>query len=127
MQAEETHNTLKFALRAKQIEVTAVRNEIMDQSSLIARYQQEIALLKGQLDIVMRERELGVTDAPAAQPMAPGLLGCGSRGSRASCPADYVWLAGLCAARSLGTCWEGLIRCSHPGIAAACRGWPAAA
>eukprot|EP00887_Chlorella_sp_A99_P008132 scaffold12.g8132.t1 len=55
-QAEETHNTLKFASRAKKIEVTAVRNEIMDQSSLIARYQQEIALLKGQLEIVMRER-----------------------------------------------------------------------
>lgn len=34
------------------------RNEIMDQSSLIARYQQEIQLLKGQLDMVMREREL---------------------------------------------------------------------
>ena len=35
------------------------RNEIMDQSSLIARYQQEIQLLKGQLDMVMRERESG--------------------------------------------------------------------
>lgn len=34
------------------------RNEIMDQSSLIARYQQEIQLLKGQLDMVLREREL---------------------------------------------------------------------
>lgn len=39
-QAEETHNTLKFALRAKKIEIHAERNEIMDQSSLIARYQQ---------------------------------------------------------------------------------------
>lgn len=55
-QAEETHNTLKFASRAKRIEVSVARNEIMDQSSLIARYQQEIQLLKGQLDMVMRER-----------------------------------------------------------------------
>ncbi|KAL4435162.1 hypothetical protein ABPG77_001844, partial [Micractinium sp. CCAP 211/92] len=54
--AEETHNTLKFASRAKRIEVSVARNEIMDQSSLIARYQQEIQLLKGQLEMVMRER-----------------------------------------------------------------------
>ncbi len=40
-----------------QIEITAKRNEIIDQSSLIARYQQEIQLLRGQLEIVMRERE----------------------------------------------------------------------
>ncbi|GAB4823550.1 hypothetical protein N2152v2_010596 [Parachlorella kessleri] len=55
-QAEETHNTLKFASRAKKIEISAKRNEIIDQSSLIARYQQEVALLRGQLEIVMRER-----------------------------------------------------------------------
>lgn len=58
-QAEETHNTLKFASRAKKISITAKRNEIMDQSSLIARYQQEISLLKGQLDVMMRERGEG--------------------------------------------------------------------
>lgn len=54
-QAEETHNTLKFASRAKQITIEAKRNEILDQSGLIARYQQELALLRHQLDIVMRE------------------------------------------------------------------------
>lgn len=43
--------------RAKRIEVSVARNEIMDQSSLIARYQQEIQLLKGQLEMVVRERE----------------------------------------------------------------------
>ena len=43
--------------RAKRITVSVARNEIMDQSSLIARYQQEIQLLKRQLDMVMRERE----------------------------------------------------------------------
>lgn len=58
-QAEETHNTLKFASRAKRITISAKRNEIMDQSSLIARYQQEISLLKGQLEVVMRDRKDG--------------------------------------------------------------------
>lgn len=48
-----------------QIEIAAKRNEIIDQSSLIARYQQEIALLRGQLEIVMRERE----SPPAYAPM----------------------------------------------------------
>lgn len=45
------------AVPAVQIEIMAKRNEIIDQSSLIARYQQEIQLLRGQLEIVMRERE----------------------------------------------------------------------
>jgi len=68
-QAEETHNTLKFASRAKKISITAKRNEIMDQSSLIARYQQEISLLKGQLDLVMRER--GEGGETVHNPMSP--------------------------------------------------------
>ena len=54
-QAEETHNTLKFATRAKKIEITAQRNEILDQSSLIRRYQQEIAALRAQLEAVARD------------------------------------------------------------------------
>ena len=55
-QAEETHNTLKFATRAKKIEITAQRNEIVDQASLIRRYQEEIQTLRSQLDTVARER-----------------------------------------------------------------------
>ena len=55
-QAEETHNTLKFATRAKKIEITAQRNEIVDQASLIRRYQEEIQTLRSQLDSVARER-----------------------------------------------------------------------
>ncbi len=47
-----------------QIEIAAKRNEIIDQSSLIARYQQEVALLRGQLEIVMREREWSPSGAP---------------------------------------------------------------
>jgi hypothetical protein len=54
-QAEETHNTLKFASRAKKIALEAKRNEILDQGALVARYQQEIALLRKQLDIVRRD------------------------------------------------------------------------
>jgi len=55
-QAEETHNTLKFATRAKKIEITAQRNEIVDQASLIRRYQEEIQTLRSQLEAVARER-----------------------------------------------------------------------
>lgn len=66
IQAEETHNTLKFASRAKKITIEAKRNEILDQSSLIARYQQELALLRHQLDIVMRERGSGAPAEDAA-------------------------------------------------------------
>ena len=55
-QAEETHNTLKFATRAKKIEITAQRNEIVDQASLIRRYQEEIKTLRSQLQAVARER-----------------------------------------------------------------------
>lgn len=55
-QAEETHNTLKFATRAKKIEIKAQRNEIVDQASLIRRYQEEIHVLRTQLDLVARER-----------------------------------------------------------------------
>jgi len=50
-QAEETHNTLKFASRAKKITIEAKRNEIMDHASIIAKYQQENAILRRQLDI----------------------------------------------------------------------------
>ncbi|KAK9816490.1 hypothetical protein WJX72_000928 [[Myrmecia] bisecta] len=55
-QAEETHNTLKFATRAKKIEIVAQRNEIMDQSSLIMRYQSEIQQLRSQLESVTAQR-----------------------------------------------------------------------
>lgn len=61
-QAEETHNTLKFASRAKKITIEAKRNEILDQSSLIARYQQELSMLKHQLEVVMREKGTGAPD-----------------------------------------------------------------
>ena len=48
------------------------RNEIMDQSSLIARYQQEIQLLKGQLQMVAREREGGSEGAVGGKGIGDG-------------------------------------------------------
>ncbi|WOL10066.1 kinesin-like protein KIN-7K, chloroplastic [Canna indica] len=47
---EETHNTLKFASRAKRVEIYASRNRIIDEKSLIKKYQKEISTLKQELD-----------------------------------------------------------------------------
>ncbi|KAG5133491.1 hypothetical protein JHK82_024679 [Glycine max] len=48
--AEETHNTLKFAHRAKHIEIQAAQNTIIDEKSLIKKYQHEIQFLKEELE-----------------------------------------------------------------------------
>ncbi|XP_010423314.1 PREDICTED: kinesin-like protein KIN-7L, chloroplastic [Camelina sativa] len=48
--SEETHNTLKFAHRAKHIEIQAARNKIIDEKSLIKKYQYEIRQLKEELE-----------------------------------------------------------------------------
>ncbi|XP_021619419.1 kinesin-like protein KIN-7K, chloroplastic isoform X2 [Manihot esculenta] len=47
---EETHNTLKFAHRAKHIEIQAAQNKIVDEKSLIKKYQNEIHSLKEELE-----------------------------------------------------------------------------
>ncbi|CAN6847004.1 unnamed protein product, partial [Brassica oleracea] len=47
---EETHNTLKFAHRAKHIEIQAAQNKIIDEKSLIKKYQNEIRQLKEELE-----------------------------------------------------------------------------
>ncbi|KAJ1432996.1 P-loop containing nucleoside triphosphate hydrolase [Sesbania bispinosa] len=51
---EETHNTLKFAHRAKHIEIQAAQNKIIDEKSLIKKYQQEIQRLKEELEQLKR-------------------------------------------------------------------------
>ncbi|XP_058204815.1 kinesin-like protein KIN-7K, chloroplastic [Rhododendron vialii] len=51
---EETHNTLKFAHRAKHIEIQAAQNKIIDEKSLIKKYQNEIRLLKEELEQLKR-------------------------------------------------------------------------
>ncbi|XP_019186807.1 PREDICTED: kinesin-like protein KIN-7K, chloroplastic isoform X2 [Ipomoea nil] len=48
--SEETHNTLKFAHRAKHIEIQASQNKIIDEKSLIKKYQNEIRRLKEELE-----------------------------------------------------------------------------
>ncbi|XP_050382460.1 kinesin-like protein KIN-7K, chloroplastic isoform X1 [Argentina anserina] len=48
--SEETHNTLKFAHRAKHIEIQAAQNKIIDEKSLIKKYQNEIRNLKEELE-----------------------------------------------------------------------------
>uniref|UniRef100_A0A0D9XLH7 Kinesin motor domain-containing protein n=1 Tax=Leersia perrieri TaxID=77586 RepID=A0A0D9XLH7_9ORYZ len=51
---EETHNTLKFASRAKRVEIYAARNRMIDEKSLIKKYQREISSLKQELDQLRR-------------------------------------------------------------------------
>ncbi|XP_027354730.1 kinesin-like protein KIN-7D, mitochondrial [Abrus precatorius] len=57
---EETHNTLKFASRAKRVEIYASRNKIIDEKSLIKKYQREISVLKHELDQLKKGLQLGV-------------------------------------------------------------------
>ncbi|PIA53161.1 hypothetical protein AQUCO_00900041v1 [Aquilegia coerulea] len=52
--SEETHNTLKFAHRAKHIEIQAAQNKIIDEKSLIKKYQNEISSLKEELEQLKR-------------------------------------------------------------------------
>ncbi|KAJ6825404.1 kinesin-like protein KIN-7D, chloroplastic isoform X1 [Iris pallida] len=52
--SEETHNTLKFAHRAKHIEIQASQNKIVDEKSLIKKYQNEIRSLKEELEQLKR-------------------------------------------------------------------------
>nr|GMC87536.1 kinesin-like protein KIN-7D, mitochondrial isoform X1 [Ipomoea batatas] len=58
--SEETHNTLKFASRAKRVEIYASRNKIIDEKSLIKKYQREISCLKQELDQLRRGMIVGV-------------------------------------------------------------------
>ncbi|KAJ7978511.1 Kinesin-like protein [Quillaja saponaria] len=57
---EETHNTLKFASRAKRVEIFASRNKIIDEKSLIKKYQREISTLKLELDQLRKGIIVGV-------------------------------------------------------------------
>ncbi|XP_028793548.1 kinesin-like protein KIN-7D, mitochondrial [Neltuma alba] len=58
---EETHNTLKFASRAKRVEIYASRNKIIDEKSLIKKYQREISSLKEELDQLKKGMLAGVS------------------------------------------------------------------
>ncbi|GAB4843808.1 hypothetical protein Ancab_013770 [Ancistrocladus abbreviatus] len=58
---EETHNTLKFPSKAKRVEIYASRNKIVDEKSLIKKYQREISSLKQELDQVRRGMLVGIS------------------------------------------------------------------
>lgn len=47
--SEETYNTLKFAQRSKHVEIKVSQNKILDEKSLIKKYQREISNLKLEL------------------------------------------------------------------------------
>ncbi|WCJ34056.1 Kinesin-like protein KIN-7K chloroplastic [Euphorbia peplus] len=63
--SEETHNTLKFAHRAKHIEIQAAHNKIIDEKSLIKKYQHEIRCLKEELEQLKR----GIVPVPLLKDM----------------------------------------------------------
>ncbi|GAB4846473.1 hypothetical protein Ancab_025478 [Ancistrocladus abbreviatus] len=58
---EETHNTLKFASRSKRVEIYASRNKIVDEKSLIKKYQREISSLKQELGQLRRGMLAGIS------------------------------------------------------------------
>ncbi|XP_031743881.1 kinesin-like protein KIN-7E, chloroplastic isoform X2 [Cucumis sativus] len=59
--SEETHNTLKFAHRSKRVEIKASQNKIIDEKSLIKKYQREISSLKQELQQLRR----GIMENPS--------------------------------------------------------------
>ncbi|CAN1803403.1 Kinesin-like protein KIN-7K, chloroplastic [Linum perenne] len=61
--SEETHNTLKFAHRAKHMEIKAAQNKIIDEKSLIKKYQHEIRCLKEELEQLKK----GIVTVPQLQ------------------------------------------------------------
>ncbi|KAL6606837.1 hypothetical protein ACP70R_042490 [Stipagrostis hirtigluma subsp. patula] len=65
--SEETHNTLKFAHRAKYMEIQASQNKIMDEKSLIKKYQNEIRQLKEELDRLKRGILTGTASKDATE------------------------------------------------------------
>ncbi|CAI7870856.1 unnamed protein product [Closterium sp. NIES-53] len=75
---EETHNTLKFASRAKHVEIRANANKILDEKSLIKKYQKEIMALKDELTRLKHD----MSHAPPALPwgVAPGIGNIGGGG-----------------------------------------------
>ncbi|KAL2892935.1 Kinesin-like protein KIN-7E chloroplastic [Bienertia sinuspersici] len=65
--SEETHNTLKFAHRSKRVEIMASQNKILDEKSLIKKYQKEILGLKQELQTLKH----GITEDPSKSVSTP--------------------------------------------------------
>ena len=64
--ADETHSTLKFASRAKTVQVDAKTNEVRDESAMLKKMQNEIATLKTQLEEREKLQEIA-TEQEAVQ------------------------------------------------------------
>ena len=63
---EESHNTLKFAARAKNIVIDPRKNAIEDDKTLLQRYRNEVADLRRQLSEV--KEKLAATESSVLQP-----------------------------------------------------------
>jgi len=73
---EESHNTLKFGLRAKKIRQSASINEVLDDRTLLQNYREEIEALRRQLReakeaqvTLQKERDEAVVLSPAPAPL----------------------------------------------------------
>lgn len=64
---EESHNTLKFATRAKKIQQRVVLNEVQDQNTLLQEYKDEIEVLKQQLAEARAESQQQQNDEDARE------------------------------------------------------------
>jgi hypothetical protein len=64
---EESHNTLKFATRAKKIQQRVVLNEVSDQNTLLQEYKDEIDALKQQLAAARAEYQQHQNDEDARE------------------------------------------------------------
>ena len=65
---EESHNTLKFATRAKRIRQNASINEVVDDRTLLQNYREEIEALKTQLREAKEAQEALQKEKEAATP-----------------------------------------------------------
>ncbi|KAG2440545.1 hypothetical protein HYH02_010129 [Chlamydomonas schloesseri] len=99
-QSDETANTLKFAARAKLVQVTARANEVLDDRALLRRYQKEVADLKRQLAEARRQlAEAGIGNGPGLR-VSPGLAAAADAdAAMAAPPADEEATAALQAER----------------------------
>lgn len=74
MQAEETHNTLKFATRASAVKIAAVRNRLSDEQSQLLAHQAQIRDLKAQLARLQAEAQPVGADVDTMQARLPQYL-----------------------------------------------------
>jgi len=70
---DETHNTLKFASRAKKIKQRAVVTEVTDERAMLQRYREEIESLKKELQQMRFEKHTSAVAAAAATEVKDGV------------------------------------------------------